>query len=251
MVHASHAINHWWQWHNMSVMASQISGNSEGLFSSLFRLTSNKHQGLCYWPFVRGIHQWPVDSPPNGPVMRKVFPCHDLIMCWCNRRYYVGIVYSTYVHIIAGSVMMRHWLVLSNIVRQSLLWYRLVQFAKIEIGTAQLNCKATFTHAWGSCGAEPRGIGHFRSTTADMLTHTWRGSGRICHFLRTKMVWSVRFRSGSRKLDVRPIRCEADFAPAPPPLHDRACVNACNDLYWSQFSARLCPLVLRVCVNIP
>ena len=26
-----------------------------------------------YWPFVRGIHRW-------WPVMRKAFPCHDVIM---------------------------------------------------------------------------------------------------------------------------------------------------------------------------
>ena len=28
---------------------------------------------MHYWPFVRGIHQWPVDSYQEGPVMRKVF----------------------------------------------------------------------------------------------------------------------------------------------------------------------------------
>ena len=46
----------------------------------------------------------------------------------------------------------------------------------------------------------------------------------------TEMVWSARFRSGRGKLGVGPICCGADFAPAPPPLRDRACVNACNDL---------------------
>ena len=61
------------------------------------------------------------------------------------------------------------------------------------------------------------------------------------HFLRTMMVWSARFRSRRGKLGVRPISCGAVFAPAPPPLLDHACVNACNDLCWSQFSARLRP----------
>ena len=68
--------------------------------------------------------------------------------------------------------------------------------------------------------------------------------GRICHFFRTMMVWSARFRSGRGKLGVGPISCGADFAPAPPPLRDCACVNACNDLCWSQFSACLRP---RMC----
>ena len=67
------------------------------------------------------------------------------------------------------------------------------------------------------------------------------GRGRICHFLRTMVVWSARFRSGRGKLGVGPISCGADFAPAPPPPRDRACVNTSNDLCWSQFSARLRP----------
>ena len=71
-----------------------------------------------------------------------------------------------------------------------------------------------------------------------MFTHTRSGRGWICHFLRTMMVWSARFRSGRGTLGVGPISCGTVFAPAPPPLRDRACVNACNDFCWSQFSAR-------------
>ena len=32
-----------------------------------------------YWPLCEGIHRWPVDSPHKGPVMRKAFPCYDVI----------------------------------------------------------------------------------------------------------------------------------------------------------------------------
>ena len=51
------------------------------LFKSLPRLTTKKtwkHRitGL----FVRWIHRSPVDSPYNGPVMRKTLPCNDVIM---------------------------------------------------------------------------------------------------------------------------------------------------------------------------
>ena len=70
-----------------------------------------------------------------------------------------------------------------------------------------------------------------------VFSHTRSGRGQICHFLRTRMVWSARFRSGRGKLVVGPICCGANFVPAPPPLLDRACVNACDDLCWSQFSA--------------
>ena len=105
--------------------------------------------------------------------------------------------------------------------------------------------QATFPHARGGCGAEAGGFWHSRSATAGMFTHTRSGRGadaeRICHFLWTMMVRSARFRSGRGKLGVGPISCGADFTPAPPPLRDRACVNTCNDLCWSQFSARLRP----------
>ena len=36
--------------------------------------------GARYWPFVRWIRQWPVDTPHNGSVMRKQFACQDVIM---------------------------------------------------------------------------------------------------------------------------------------------------------------------------
>ena len=33
-----------------------------------------------YWPFVRGIHWWLVDSPYKRPVMQKALPWHNVIM---------------------------------------------------------------------------------------------------------------------------------------------------------------------------
>ena len=36
----------------------------------------SKHQSSASLPFLRGIHQWPVDSHHKGPVMRKGF--HDM-----------------------------------------------------------------------------------------------------------------------------------------------------------------------------
>ena len=51
----------------------------ECLFNSLFRLTTGDIKGPRYWPFVRGIHRWPVDSPHTGPVTRKIFTFFDII----------------------------------------------------------------------------------------------------------------------------------------------------------------------------
>ena len=39
-----------------------------------------KHQSSASMAFVRGIHQWPVNSPHKGPVTRKMFPFDDVIM---------------------------------------------------------------------------------------------------------------------------------------------------------------------------
>ena len=35
--------------------------------------------------FVRGIHQWPVDSPQKGPVMQKMFPFDDIMYMWIDK----------------------------------------------------------------------------------------------------------------------------------------------------------------------
>ena len=38
-----------------------------------------KHQILLYWPFMRGIHWWPVISPYKWPAIWITFPCHYVI----------------------------------------------------------------------------------------------------------------------------------------------------------------------------
>ena len=50
------------------------------LFNSLCGPTLKKHQSAHCWPFVRGIHRWPVNSPHKRPVTRKKLPFDDVIM---------------------------------------------------------------------------------------------------------------------------------------------------------------------------
>ena len=68
----------------MSVMASQI--NSISIIYSIvcWGADQRKHQSSASLAFVRGIHQWSVDSPHKGPVTLKMFPFDDVIMfmCW-------------------------------------------------------------------------------------------------------------------------------------------------------------------------
>ena len=67
------------KFYHMSIMASQIT-NSTVCSVVCLGIYQRKQQSLCYWPFVRGIHQWLVDSPHKGPVTRKESQCHDVIM---------------------------------------------------------------------------------------------------------------------------------------------------------------------------
>ena len=50
------------------------------LFSSLFRLTTKKHQRFALLSLYEGIHWWPKVSPHKGTVMWKMFPFDDTIM---------------------------------------------------------------------------------------------------------------------------------------------------------------------------
>ena len=59
----------------MSPMASQITG-----VSIIYSTVQRKHQSSASLAFVRGIHQWPVESPHKGPVTRKIIPFDDVII---------------------------------------------------------------------------------------------------------------------------------------------------------------------------
>ena len=50
-------------------------GNSPGVGEFPAQLASNASKA-----FVRGLHRWPVNSPPEWPVTRKMFPFDDVIM---------------------------------------------------------------------------------------------------------------------------------------------------------------------------
>ena len=50
------------------------------LLNRLFRRRYKKRQSSTSLALVRGIHRWPVNSPHNGSVTRKMFPFDDVIM---------------------------------------------------------------------------------------------------------------------------------------------------------------------------
>ena len=68
----------------MSTMASLITGLWVVYWTICSCTDQSKHQSSASLAFVRGIHRWPVNSPHNGPVTRKMFPFDDVIMCGCD-----------------------------------------------------------------------------------------------------------------------------------------------------------------------
>ena len=57
----------------MSAMASQVTGVSIVYSTVCSGADQGNHQSSASLAFVRGIHQWPVDSSPKGPVTQKCF----------------------------------------------------------------------------------------------------------------------------------------------------------------------------------
>ena len=63
----------------MSAMASQVTSITI-VYSTVYSgADQRKHQSSTSLAFVRGIHQWPMNSPHKGPVTRKMFPFDDVI----------------------------------------------------------------------------------------------------------------------------------------------------------------------------
>ena len=46
----------------------------------LRRRSERKYQSFMPLASVRGVHRWPVDSPPKGPATRKMFPFGDVVV---------------------------------------------------------------------------------------------------------------------------------------------------------------------------
>ena len=64
----------------ISMMSSQITGVLSVSSTICLSVDQWKHQSYMSLAFVRGIHQWLVDSPHKGPVRWKIFPLDDIIM---------------------------------------------------------------------------------------------------------------------------------------------------------------------------
>ena len=64
----------------MGAMASQITSLTIVYSTVYWGADQRKYQSSALLAFVRGIHQWLVNSPHKGPVTWKMFPFDDIIM---------------------------------------------------------------------------------------------------------------------------------------------------------------------------
>ena len=64
----------------IGAMASQIPNRTIVYSTVYLSADQRKYQSSASLAFVWGIHRWPVNSPHNGPVMRKMFPFDDVMM---------------------------------------------------------------------------------------------------------------------------------------------------------------------------
>ena len=64
----------------MGAMASQITSLTIVYSTVYLGADQRKHQSSASVAFVLGIHRWPMNSPYKGPVTRKMFPFHDVIV---------------------------------------------------------------------------------------------------------------------------------------------------------------------------
>ena len=68
----------------MGAMAYQITSLTIVYSTVCSGADQRKHQSSASLAFVRGFHRSPVNSPHKGPVTRKLFPFHDVIMASCE-----------------------------------------------------------------------------------------------------------------------------------------------------------------------
>ena len=96
MVHLDSTVNVWLPDHMIYIikmtsywlgaMVSQITSLTIVYPTVYLCADQRKYQSSASLAFMRGIHQWPMNSPHKGTVTRKLFPFDDVIM-WTHKRH--------------------------------------------------------------------------------------------------------------------------------------------------------------------
>ena len=135
--------------------------------STVYSVADKKnHQSSASLAFVRGIHLWPVNSRHKGPVTRKMFPFHDVIMRFsdwlideCD-----GSIYPLRPHIICTYFMEKFF-------------YRFICWDGITLWTLSMERTFGYTHIY----YWPR-VGTFLFWT--LIGNCWKAVGTFLWTLR-------------------------------------------------------------------
>ena len=133
-------------------MASQITDNLNVL-PTVQAINKKITEAPYYWPFVRGIHRSMIDSLQKDPVMRKGFPCHDVIViyaisfCMQHRvMLYLGLIRFHYVWISRVPVNIKYMYQSMQVMHHEL------TFSKLSIHKKIKPCKRLKEHTCRSQG---------------------------------------------------------------------------------------------------
>ena len=109
----------------MGAMASQITSLTI-VYSAVYPAADQrKHQSSASLAFVRETHRSPVNAPHQWPVMWKMFPFDDVIMCmwsistlkvpWCLARFHIAAISS---HVVWKHIQTCWWQNISKLSQQ-------------------------------------------------------------------------------------------------------------------------------------
>ena len=90
--------------HNSDVITSAMESQVTGVPFVCSGADQRKHQSSASLPFVREIHQFPVNPSHKGPVTRKMFSFDGVIMC----RFYTYHIYR-YIYIYTSALKGDFW----------------------------------------------------------------------------------------------------------------------------------------------
>ena len=85
----------------MSALASQFTSGSIVCSTVGSGADQRKHQSSASLAFVRGIHQWPGNSPHKGPLTQKMYPFDNVIICF---EYKSSLAWPIYYHFIDPNI---------------------------------------------------------------------------------------------------------------------------------------------------
>ena len=135
----------------MGMVASHITSLTIVYSIVLSGPDQRKHQNSL--DCVREIHRWPVNSPQKGPVTRKTFPFHDIILkhmatwilwnkqeqCWQQQQRYMHILWKLH-YITAEHITSPHW--------PSTAYHRTAVPSRWQMIGIKSDSKATFGAIW-------------------------------------------------------------------------------------------------------